>query len=75
MRQSLVDYGYLLAAFIVAGGAWWFIAPQFVKRTNPRLRHRNPSNYRRLVAFYRTWGIAAVALGILLAIGLGGPEG
>lgn len=74
MADIISQYGYMAVAFVVGAGLWWFIAPHAVRQTNPRLRHRNPSHYRRLVKFYRAWGIGAVLLGILLVIGLG-PEG
>lgn len=64
-------YGYLLVAFVIGGGVWWYIAPYVVRKANPRLRRRNPSHYHRLVNFYRAWGIAAVILGIVLVFALG----
>lgn len=59
----------LVAAMIAfVAVLWWVAAPVIVTASDTRLRRRNPDHHRRLVRFYRAWGIVAIAVGIAVSV-------
>lgn len=46
---------------------WWFVAPRMAFVGDPRLPDRNPDHARRVVRFYRAWGLIAIGVGAVLA--------
>lgn len=54
------------AVLLAASSTWWVVAPAIVGAKDRRLKSRNPDHHRKIVRFYRGWGIAAIMVGALI---------
>ena len=61
--QTLYEGGAVLLA---ASSTWWAVAPVIVGAKDRRLKSRNPDHHRKIVRFYRGWGLAAIMVGALI---------
>ncbi len=55
------------AVAVSAITVWWFAVPALVIRHDPRLVDRNPTQWKRLVSFFRVGGSMAVLVGCVFA--------
>ncbi len=58
----------LVAILLLSVAVWWIAAPFLVSASDRRLVERNPDHHAKLVRFYRHWGFAAIAIGVVVAI-------